>query len=138
MQISHKRQLVVNAARDLIGVKWRHRGRNRRGIDCVGLVVLARRAAKLPVEDQRGYGREPWNDRLRVELTRQFGEPVDAYSPGDIALFKTQDDPSHVGIIAKLDGRNSIIHCPVNGFVTEHILIDGPFLKLVEVYGCGG
>ena len=30
---------IIEAARGWVGTKWRHQGRSKRGIDCVGLVI---------------------------------------------------------------------------------------------------
>lgn len=132
-------QAFVAAARTFVGTRWRHRGRNRRGIDCVGLLVLSAKATGFPFEDASHYGRDPWEDRLRSELKKRLGEPVgdaSAAIPGDIALIVWfAGQPSHVGIIG--DGRNgeiTLIHCENLHGCVEHSL-DGHYIDcIVEVY----
>jgi cell wall-associated NlpC family hydrolase len=137
-------QILVATARDWIGTRWRHRGRSRRGIDCVGLVYLAARASGIALEDASHYGRDPWDDRLRRELRSAFGEavwrqedPSDIeWMPGDVALVCWYSgEPSHVGVIADHKfGGLSLIHCEnLNGCV-EHSL-SGHYIDCVtEVY----
>ena len=136
----NKRRDVVKAARSWIGTKWRHRGRSKFGIDCVGLVYLSRIEAGLPIEDQKGYGREPWNDKLRQELRRQFGEPISEseWDYGDVVLFAVGDKaPRHIGILADYKyGGFSLIHSHNFNNTCEIPLNNETELDLIEVYSC--
>lgn len=139
-QLDAHRQACVDAARALVGTPWRHRGRNERGIDCIGLIVAALRAGDFPIKDRIDYGREPWADGLRRELSGQFGEPLQesAWQPGDIVLFDLPGkEPCHVGILADYRfGGLSLIHAHSRHNVAEHGL-DGLWRRLlVEVYSC--
>lgn len=136
--------MMVSHARSLIGLSWRHRGRSRRGIDCVGLLVLSAHAAGHSIPDATHYGRYPWEDRLRRELREAFGAPiwsqtepvVGEWLAGDVALISwRRGEPSHVGLIADyLYGGLSIIHCEnINGCV-EHPVVDHFFDCVTEVY----
>jgi len=103
----------VAGARALKGARWRHRGRKPWAVDCVGLVVLAARNKNLQVLDAKGYGREPWEDRLRRELRERMGDPVpEPWEPGDIALirWKGVGQPSHVAVIGDRPGGLTLIH----------------------------
>ena len=44
------REMVVAEARTWIGVKWRHQGRTREGVDCIGLPQQA---------DMKVWGNQP-------------------------------------------------------------------------------
>ena len=135
---------MIAHARTFLGTRWRHRGRNRKGLDCVGLLILSVNAAGLGVADADHYGRDPWEDRLREELRQRFGAPIwvrgeDSdvdWEPGDVAVITwNAKDPSHVGLIGDhLFGGLSLIHCEnINGCV-EHSL-SGHFTDIVmEVY----
>jgi hypothetical protein len=137
-------QKMIDHARTFIGTPWRHRGRNRRGLDCVGLLILSANASGLAVADATHYGRDPWEDRLRKELIQRFGQPIWRQSeddemdwlPGDVALVCWYaGEPSHVGLIGNhLFGGLSLIHCEnINGCV-EHSL-DGHHIDCItEVY----
>ena len=128
----------VDAARSLHGAKWRHRGRKPWAVDCIGLVVLAAAQARLEVDDAEGYGREPWDDRLRRELRTRFGDPIplDALELGDIAVFRWgKGDPSHVGIIGDHpNGGHTLIHAQRNLGVVECSLAGRYRDSLVEAY----
>ncbi len=132
------RDEIVAAARSYIGTKWRHRGRNRRGVDCIGLVYLAYKDSGVYAEDKSGYGREPWNDELRQGLRERFGDPTDEPQPGDIALFEMRNEPPrHIGILGNYrHGGLSIIHADNRNGVVEQGLENTKNLILVEVYKC--
>ncbi|WP_292622064.1 NlpC/P60 family protein [Mesorhizobium sp.] len=97
-------EAFVAAARDFIGVPWVHQGRTERGIDCVGLVVLAARAAGIDVQATADYGRLQNYMQARHYL-EAFCERVGSPEPGDIVLFKTTQT-LHMAIISEVeDGR---------------------------------
>jgi cell wall-associated NlpC family hydrolase len=83
---------IIAAARAYLGVPFRHQGRSRTGLDCLGLGVVAFRDAGLAVEDAQAYRRQPDLRRLVAELDRQMirlprdGDP----RPGVVALFRDQ------------------------------------------------
>lgn len=127
----------VEAARSLIGARWRHRGRKPWAVDCVGLLVLAAEKVGLDVLAPHNYGREPWDNTLRRGLIANFGNafPVSDAKPGDVALIRwRQGEPSHIAIIGdKTDGL-TLIHAHNLHGVVEHSLAP-PFDKvIVEIY----
>ena len=126
-------QQFVAAARSLKGAPWRHRGRKPWAVDCIGLIVLAARAAGMATVDETRYGREPWEDRLRKGLRDRYGPPVADRRPGDIALIRWRTgEPTHVAIIADHpSGGLSLIHAHNLHGVVEHAL-SGPYLDCVE------
>jgi len=108
-------QRVVEEARKLVGVKWRHQGRKPWAVDCAGLVVLSFAAAGWPDASAAParYGREPWDDMLRKTLVGYFGAPTPGpLQQGDVPLYRWGKlEPSHVGIIANHpNGGLSLIH----------------------------
>lgn len=131
-------QRFITAARGLKGARWRHRGRKAWAVDCIGLVVLSARRAGLPMDDADGYGREPWEDRLRKECAGRFGAPLkpDKAAPGDVALIRwNRGEPSHVGIVGDHpDGGLTLIHAHnLRGVIEQGMT--GPVLAAVlEVY----
>lgn len=120
-------EAFVAHGRTLLGARWRHRGRKPWAIDCVGLLYLSGRAAGWPLQDQRYYGREPWDNQLRAALVDQCGQPLAdgaTWQPGDVALIRwRKGDPTHVAIIGDgLHGGLSLIHCEnINGCVEQAI-----------------
>jgi hypothetical protein len=129
----------VSEARKLKGARWRHRGRQPWAVDCVGLVVIAGTRSGMMLSDQIGYGREPWEDRLRKACRAHWGEPLPATEPkraGDIALLKwSKTEPSHLAIIADHpDGGLSIIQAHNLHGVIECSLSGRYAECVVEVY----
>lgn len=139
VQLKIDKTKIVKGARQFIGCQWRHRGRSKYGIDCIGLVVKAMQYAGFEMTDRVDYGREPWRDGLRSELINHFGEPLvlSEMQPGDVVLMKweSQPAPAHVGIIgAHPFGGLTVIHSYSEIRVTEH-RIDAEWLaRMVEVY----
>ncbi len=130
-------ELCVAEARTWLGTKWRHRGRSRYGIDCIGLVVKAVAAGGIEMKDRTNYGREPWRDGLQRELQAHFGNPVDDMRPGDIVLMQWEDQPApaHVGVIADYAyGGLSLIHSYSLTSVIEHRIDQQWQDRIVEVY----
>jgi hypothetical protein len=86
-------------ARAYLGVPWRHLGRSREGLDCIGLVLLAARDCGFDVPDPPPYEREPSSHRLRQELTSLLDEgSVADPRPGDVLLFNVGVYGGHIGI----------------------------------------
>ena len=112
----------IEVARSLLGVPWRHQGRDPAiGIDCIGLLLLAFDAA-----DDTVYGRNPTNGLLAARCEHHLGPPVaDGPLVGDVLLlgFGVAGEERHIGLIAndEVYGGLSIIHTDsVVGKVVEH------------------
>jgi cell wall-associated NlpC family hydrolase len=90
------------AARGYVGVPWRHLGRSREGLDCIGLVLLAARDCGIDAPDPGAYAREPSSQRLRQELAQVLDEvPLAAARPGDVLVFNLGLYAGHIGIRAE-------------------------------------
>ena len=112
----------VAEARSYLGVRFRHQGRSRTGVDCVGLALVALSVLHRPAYDAGAYSREPLRQGLRAAVVRNLGEPVLARTPetpvpvsemrvGDVALMRFLGEPTHVGIIADYPyGGFSVVH----------------------------
>lgn len=101
---------LADAARAYIGMRFRHRGRSRLGVDCVGLGVLAYADCGVAVPDFRLYSREPHRDGLVAHMTRALGEPVHVgpaplseLLDGDVIVLRFEVEPHHVGIVGARD-----------------------------------
>ncbi len=101
----------IAAARSYLGTPWRHMGRNRAGLDCIGLVLVAAGDAGLSLPDPAPYEREPADARLVLEAS-QLAQRVSVPSPGDVIVFRTTRHVGHVGICAvhPLHRVPSVIH----------------------------
>lgn len=105
----------IAAARSYVGVPFRHQGRTRHGVDCIGLVVCAARDIGLTLADRTDYPRDP-NGLLPLEMARQFA-PVESPQAGDILLMRFRGEPQHVAILA---GATLIHGYASIGRVVEH------------------
>jgi cell wall-associated NlpC family hydrolase len=128
--------VVLATARSFLDCPWKHQGRTRRGIDCLGLVALSVGAVR-PVQDRRGYGRTPYNRQLRASLIEQLGLPVDDLRPGDVVTMRWTGEENHVAIVCDHPEGLGLIHCyarapggRAGGRVIEH-RIDDHWRKLI-------
>ncbi len=102
-------EFVLQAERDRVG--FHHQGRVSGpggGVDCVGLVVLAERAAGLECPDREGYAARARSvEDLEGELESHAHRRVDDLLPGDPLLWSLDGNP-HVGVfLGRIDGRGS-------------------------------
>jgi cell wall-associated NlpC family hydrolase len=83
-------------AREWLGVPWRHLGRTRAGIDCIGLVLASCAAAGVTIPDPAPYAREPQGALLAREVMAHADRaPIE---PGAVLLFRMGVFAGHVGI----------------------------------------
>ena len=136
-----ERAAFIAEARTYLRMPFRHAGRSRRGVDCVGLVAVALAAVGREVADRRDYGRDPVRDGLRDVLVEHFGDPVEGEAqPGDVVLMRwhTAEAPlfNHVGILTEYPlGGLALLHAlGANREVVEHRLADPWPRRIVEVY----
>ena len=123
---------LVAEARDWIGVKWKHMGRTRGGIDCIGLIyVVGLKFGLHSYEDKVLYTRLSSG----LEMTRHFRKHgvhvplgpggLDALHDADVILLRDRVMPQHVGMIATKGGHRTLIHAAiVNRGVMEETLSD--------------
>lgn len=114
-------------ARQWLGVPFKHQGRSRIGVDCVGLVAVC--CAAIPefahhcAHDLTGYEQNPHNRKLESALARAFGPPVGSYHLGDVVTVAYPKVMRHVAIVGEyLYGGHSLIHAMNKdyGRVIEH------------------
>lgn len=129
-------------ARKLLGVRWRHKGRTERGLDCLGLlwlpmsrVVRSLRGIALP-RPADDYGRTPYNRRLRAELTHWLGDPV-PLDQADVVSMRWTGEEHHVGLVVPHHfHRRGLIHADNTAAggrrVVEHGMDDLWERRLIE------
>lgn len=116
--LDEARALVVTRARSWIGVRWRHLGRTRNGVDCVGLVLAAGEGFH-DYPDEENYtrlssGRDMLEHFQRHSSEVPLGpEGLAALADGDILLMRDTAFPQHVGIIASKEGHSTLIHASI-------------------------
>lgn len=97
-------EAFVAAARGFLDAPWVHQGRTERGLDCVGLIVLAMRAIGIDAPLAADYGRLQDYRQARRYL-EQFCDRVGSPEIGDIVLFKTSQS-LHMAIVSEVaEGR---------------------------------
>jgi cell wall-associated NlpC family hydrolase len=102
---------IVAEARSWLGVPWRHQGRSRAGIDCVGLVVMVARALELSEHDSTGYGRHAEGQALVAEFRDHMdGIALGAARPGDVLIFAERAYPCHCGILSERLDHPHLVH----------------------------
>lgn len=136
---------IVEQAREWLGVRYLHQGRNRFGADCVGfpLGVYAELGVELP--DWRAYGTEADPDELLRRLRAALGQeiavepvPFSALQPGDILLFRfpKTKSPRHIGIVSDraTGGFNFIESNGNEGRVIERRLDERYLSRVTHVF----
>lgn len=123
------------AARKYLGCAFKHQGRSREGMDCVGLVVMSLADCGRQVADVTSYGRDPHNGLLERNLSATFGPAIsmDQMRPGDIVAIDFAGAVRHVAIIGVYEfGGLSLIHTDESvGRVVEHRL-DSKWLSRIK------
>jgi len=124
---------MIAAARRCIGTPFHHQGRRPgAGIDCIGLIVVALRAAGFNVNDRTDYARRPDGKSLLKALQDHGAAPVAEIEPGDILLFRYDNQPQHVALATESD---RMIHSfAVAGEVVETIIGDYWRRRLNGIY----
>lgn len=137
---------IVEAARQYLGVKFRHRGRSRVGLDCGGLIVLSYRDCGVQIHDTTLYGPEPFKDGLVKHVALALDDAV-LVAPvgeadlrdGDVIVMRFRKEPHHLGIIAAVDYAGTpalnVIHADgESGRVLEHRLTPDMVARITHVH----
>lgn len=92
-------EAFVKEARTWLGVPFHHQGRNRKGIDCLGIIVKCMQSFGIEVKDKTDYPLTPNSVALIKEL-KKYGDqiPLKDIRPADILLFRISNNPQHLAI----------------------------------------
>ena len=139
-----ERVRFITTARSMVGTPFRHRGRTKRGVDCVGLVALAMAAVGRTVADRKSYGRNPVKDGLLDVCETHLGPPVQDMQAGDVVAMSWRADAdgpltNHVGIVFDYPtGGFAIVHAlKQKERVVEHRLSDEWLGRVDAIYRTG-
>ncbi len=143
MQVSRKQ--LVNAARQYIGVKFQHLGRqrtSREGIDCAGLLILTINDIGIR------------NDLLKINNYSIFPKPTmmrtylqkycdiisfNSIKDGDIMYMTFIDYPQHLAFKSTMNNIAYMIHSySTIGKVVEHRLNQKWINRIAECYRIKG
>lgn len=135
---------LVEAARKYKGVRWRHRGRSPRGLDCAGLPWLAYKDCGVLLPDFLLYGKEPHNDGLVDRISDALGQPVAVapvlpqfLQPGDVIVLRFDIQPHHVAIVTQYPygGQLGMLHADGHyGRVLETRLAPDAIKRITHVF----
>jgi cell wall-associated NlpC family hydrolase len=112
---------VIDEAKSWIGTRYKHQGRSKHGVDCIGLVVVVCRSLRIVTDklyDPLGYARLPSNGLLEDGVGRACTQ-LDGPRPGCVVLirWKPHEAASHCAIFT---GENIIHAYQKVGGVVEH------------------
>jgi len=107
---------LITAARAYDKVPFRHQGRSRQGLDCIGLIVCAARDIGIDLPDRHDYARDPADDSLAHGMDEAM-IPLVRPEPGAVALIRFANSVRHVALITP----ERMIHVwDLVGRVVEH------------------
>lgn len=108
---------LIAEARSWLGVPFRHQGRNRHGIDCVGLPIVVCQTLGLigPNFEITNYGRLPSGEL--VERLKAHCQPIPAAVPGSLIVVAWTRTAAHVALCT---GETMVHAYESVGRVVEH------------------
>ena len=115
---------IVRTARRLLGVPYRHHGRDMRGVDCLGVLIWTARELGLDAPEY-DYTRNPSASRMRRLLDEHMQRiPLAEALRGDVLHAAYRAMPQHLLILTETD---RVLHADSHaGRVVEHVL-GGPW-----------
>ena len=130
------REQIVTIARTWVNTPWKHQGRSRYGLDCVGLLIVVARELGMAVDDHTQYTHEPDTAVLLEHLRKYTTEiPVADAGPGDLVLMAIHGRRQHVGILTD----HGLIHAAaLYRKVTEHTLSPDWQQAIVKAFRLNG
>ena len=122
---------IVEIARSYVGVPYLHQGRNRNGLDCIGLVLAVAKDLGMEIDDTPYvYEMVPSPEILYRGCDDHFKREI-TYSRGDFVLIRFHIDPQHAAIIA---GDTMIHSYQKAGQVVEHRLSKQWKARILRTY----
>lgn len=112
---------LIAEARTLIGIPYRHCGREPYGVDCAGLILLPAWRCGLTSFAPKSYSPGGDSDYLLDCLAEECVEVEEMMEPGDIGLFRLRPGRHH---LAYLTGSGQIIQCSTRVGVCESRIDD--------------
>jgi len=103
---------IVQEARGYLGCRYRHQGRSRSGIDCIGLPIEVAKTVFAWDFDITNYPRQAADETmLRLCQERLVSVPKAALEPGDVLIMRFENQ-RHAGIVGDYPhpGELSLIH----------------------------
>lgn len=98
-----KPDAFIAMARTWLGVPFRHQGRTRHGVDCIGVVICLAQESKFvpdPLDEPIDYTRQPQKELLRKGVAR-WCDRILAPEPACVVLMRwpKMTYEAHAGIL---------------------------------------
>lgn len=118
------RDEIVAEARTYLGVRFKMRGRNRMGLDCVGLLIVVAQSFGQKITDRTDYSmKQPFEVALNSHLKAHSNPaPLKPFRHGQIVKFRQSVLPMHLGIIT-LDGTEPMV---IDAHVKKKKVVEEP------------
>jgi len=127
-------QKIDEAVRMFSGIPYRHGGRSKDGLDCLGLVYVFYKQLGIDLPDNDGSPYPPdWYKKDRMRLYRGVQEigkpvPVQELAPVDLVFFRIGGFVNHIGVMVSPDSfihvlKGQRVHVsPLNAFWRRHLM----------------
>lgn len=100
--MSVDRKDLVKEARTWIGTKFKKGGRDRTGVDCIGLLIGVGRTFQFDIKDSIEYSFSPEPSMFQNMVYDQtVHRDMNDVMEGSIVILRQSIFPMHTGIIAK-------------------------------------
>ena len=125
---------IATEARRWLGVPWKHEGRNKFGIDCVGLLIRVANDLGISEFDIDGYSRVP-SGHMMSRMMAEHMEKIDIneIGSGDVLHLRYDGQPQHIAIVSNTVPFRIIHADNITGKVIEHGL-DASWRSMIR--GC--
>jgi len=102
---------IINEAKKYLNTPFLHQGRNKNGLDCLGLILIVLKNLNLYDKEHKDYSFDVDGNSFYSKLKSNLREiPYNELKNGDIILFNIAGNPQHVGFYYKENNREMIIH----------------------------
>lgn len=105
--------LHTQIAREWVGTPFKHQGRNKKGLDCAGLIIMVGKEVGLVPEEfnRADYPRRsPYNGAFTKYFDEYLLRVLRCPREGDVVVLKEPIFPCHCGIVGEREGQLTIIH----------------------------
>jgi len=119
-----KRSDLVASAMKFENVPYAEQGRDMKGLDCIGILILLANEYKITDLDFLGYGKDPEHFHLQENLDKYLirlpeGEPLLVC---DVILMRFLKEPQHVAIVTRTyNGGCFVLHALRDYGISEHM-----------------